>query len=67
MTWKYYREVSKLMFKWLNRRSQRKSYTWGQFGKLWGGEWQVPRPRVVETVTKNEQGEFVLEPNVSGC
>lgn len=67
MTWKYYREVSKLMFKWLNRRSQRKSYTWGQFGKLWGGEWQVPRPRVIETVTMNEQGEFVLEPNVSDC
>ena len=60
MTWKYYREVSKLLFKWLNRRSQRKSYTWAQFGKHWSEGWQVPRPRIVEVQTKNAQGEFEL-------
>jgi hypothetical protein len=41
---------------------QRKSYTWARFGQLWSEKWQVPRPRVLEKVTLNEQGEFVLEP-----
>lgn len=27
-------EVRRLLFKWLNRRSQRRSFTWDQFGKL---------------------------------
>ena len=60
LTWKYYREVSTLLFKWLNRRSQRKSYTWAQFGRHWGHGWNIPRPRVVESQTKNVQGEFEL-------
>src|SRR5690606_34271308 len=47
MTGRYFHEVTQLMFKWLNRRSQRKSYTWAQFGALWSGSWQVPRPRVM--------------------
>jgi hypothetical protein len=55
------------MFKWLNRRSQRKRYTWAQFGELWSGSWHVPRPRVVEKVIVNAQGEFVVEPEESGC
>ena len=41
---------------------QRKSYTRARFGQLWSEKWQVPRPRVMEKVTLNEQGEFVLEP-----
>ena len=60
MTWKYYREASKLLFKWLNRRSQRKSYTWAQFGRGWGTGWNIPRPRIVERQIKNAQGEFEL-------
>lgn len=48
MTGNYLREVTKLVFKWLNRRSQRKSYTWTKFSKRWYGDWQIPRPRVVE-------------------
>jgi len=67
MTGRYFHEVTQLMFKWLNRRSQRKSYTWAQFGALWSGSWQVPRPRVVEKVIVNAQGEFVLEPEEPGC
>jgi len=54
--------VTELTFKWLNRRSQRKSFTWKRFGKLWGGAWQIPRPRVVEHMARTEQGEFVLAP-----
>jgi len=48
MTWRYMRAVCELMFKWLNRRSQRKSYTWEKFMKHWKGDWQIPRPQVVE-------------------
>jgi len=60
MTWKYYREARKLLFKWLNRRSQRNSYTWAQFGRHLGTGWNIPRPRIVESPTKNAQGELAL-------
>ena len=30
----FYREIIKLLFKWLNRRSQKKSYTWEQFNQM---------------------------------
>jgi len=48
MTSLYLRAVTQLMFKWLNRRSQRKSYTWEQFFRHWKGDWQIPMPQVVE-------------------
>jgi len=48
LTWGYHRAVLGLVFKWLNRRSQRKSYTWAKFLRHWNGDWQIPRPRVVE-------------------
>ena len=48
LTWGYQRAVCGLVFKWLNRRSQRKSYTWAKFERHWTGDWQIPRPRVVE-------------------
>lgn len=47
MTSKYYQEVFRLLFKWLNRRSQRRSMTWKQFARRWPG-WNLPPPRVVE-------------------
>ena len=62
MTSKYLRAVSGLMFKWLNRRSQRKSYTWGRFYKHWKGDWQIPYPQLVEK-RKNryaKQSEMML-------
>lgn len=31
---KYMYEVTKLIYKWLNRRSQRRSYTWEEFNKM---------------------------------
>ena len=49
MTGRYHKAVTELVFKWLNRRSQRKSYTWAQFQKHWKGDWQIPAPRIVET------------------
>jgi retron-type reverse transcriptase len=48
MTWRYMREVTGILFNWLNRRSQRKSYTWEKFLRHWRGDWQIPPPKVVE-------------------
>jgi RNA-directed DNA polymerase len=48
MTARYQREAMRLLYKWLNRRSQRRSMTWRQFTARLPG-WQLPPPRVVET------------------
>ena len=45
MTAKYDREVKFLLFKWLNRRSQRRSFTWNQFISLLPS-WMLPPPRI---------------------
>ncbi|GAA5482006.1 hypothetical protein Hsar01_01221 [Haloferula sargassicola] len=37
-----------LGFKWWNRRSQRRSFTWAEFAEAWE-RWKMPRPRIVET------------------
>jgi hypothetical protein len=36
-----------LIIKWLNRRSQRRSMTWTQFGERLK-HWDLPLPRIVE-------------------
>jgi group II intron reverse transcriptase/maturase len=59
MAWKYFREVTRIVFKWLNRRSQRKSYTWAKFGPLWHGEWDIPRPRTRERKPESAQATLV--------
>lgn len=43
----FYNPVIKMLFKWLNRRSQRKSFTWEQYNKKmkWYG---LLKPRIVE-------------------
>ena len=43
----YFFEVGLLVYKWLNRRSQRRSMTWTQFAARWK-QWQMPSPRMVE-------------------
>ncbi len=45
--WSYYWQVIKFTFKWLNRRSQRKSYTWRKFILLLEYV-NIARPRVTE-------------------
>lgn len=60
LAWKYYREVTRIIFKWLNRRSQRKSYTWSRFGEMWGKQWKIPRPATCETQVRLETGELEL-------
>jgi len=46
MTSRYQREAMRLLYKWLNRRSQRRSMTWKQFTARQPG-WKLPPPRVV--------------------
>ncbi len=43
----YTRQAAKLLFKWLNRRSQRGSITWARFIDLWKRGYLVPKPRIV--------------------
>jgi RNA-directed DNA polymerase len=45
---KYRYEVRWLLFKWLNRRSQRRSMTWRNYSERWK-TWAMPVARVVET------------------
>jgi len=43
----YWMAVQKLCFRWLNRRSQRRSYNWTGFHELWKSL-HLPPPRIVE-------------------
>ena len=52
---KLYWECTKLLFKWLNRRSQRRSYTWEGFNEMFK-HFGISRPRIMETI--NRQQEF---------
>ena len=45
MIQKYKFRTMQILFKWLNRRSQRKSYTWEEFNKLLE-QYQIPKPRI---------------------
>jgi hypothetical protein len=44
---KYDLKAKQILFKWLNRRSQRRSMTWAQFGERLK-QWDLPLPRIVE-------------------
>ena len=57
MNWRYYSSVKQLVFKWLNRRSQRKSYTWERFKNLWLNHWDLPAPRIVESRENHSRGK----------
>jgi hypothetical protein len=48
-------ECAKLLFKWLNRRSQKRSYTWAGFSKMCK-HFGTPPPCILETI--NRQQEF---------
>jgi len=43
---KYYHQVQRIVFKWLNRRSQRKSCNWQGFIEMLK-RFKIPRPRIV--------------------
>ena len=42
---RFYYEAKRLLYKWLNRRSQRRSMTWEQFN-LMDQRCPLPRPRI---------------------
>lgn len=46
--WRFFEEVKEVCFTWLNRRSQRKSYSWGAFKRLLS---YIPlaKPRITES------------------
>lgn len=46
--------VRKLLYKWLNRRSQKRSYSWPALQRLLE-RFQVPRPRIVEQTRQRVQ------------
>ena len=48
MVSRYLRAITQLTYKWLNRRSQRKSYNWTKFYRHWLTDWEIPKPKVVE-------------------
>jgi group II intron reverse transcriptase/maturase len=45
--WNFAWHAKRLVFKWLNRRSQRRSFTWARFAEAWE-RWGIPSPRIVE-------------------
>ncbi len=44
--WSYLQEVRQIIHKWLNRRSQRKSYNWEGFNAMWK-HFRIPNPRII--------------------
>jgi RNA-directed DNA polymerase len=44
---RYWRAVKKLCWRWLNRRSQRRSYRTQGFDAMWEA-WDLPKPRITE-------------------
>lgn len=48
----FYWHVERLLFKWLNRRSQRKSFTWPKFTRMLERN-HISTPRITEKVNNN--------------
>jgi len=48
---RYRWQTARVLFRWLNRRSQRRGYTWRGFNRLLQ-RFQVPPPRIVEGVSE---------------
>ena len=57
---RFYHHTTHLLYKWLNRRSQRKSYNWRGFKELM--KWfRIPAPRIMEKPAK-QRLNFLWEP-----
>lgn len=59
----YHRRVVSLAYKWINRRSERKSHNWGSFRRFME-ENPLPRPRIVKVSYNlgSERGSITEEP-----
>ena len=51
---KYEKRVLLLVYKWLNRRSQRKSYDWGQYRKMLNS-YKFPKPKLYVSIFELKQ------------
>ena len=49
--WEFYRHACELVYMWLNRRSQRRSFTWARFTAMLE-RYQIPKPRITEKPPK---------------
>ena len=49
--WEYWAHVNRVVFKWLNRRSQRRSFTWGKFNTM-VNRYKIPTPYIKEAPSK---------------
>jgi len=49
--WEFYRHACELVYKWLNRRSQRRSFTWARFNAMLE-RYKIPKPRITEKAPK---------------
>jgi len=47
----FYDGVMRIWYKWINRRSQYRSYTWEEFKEMIG-RYEIPRPKVTEVRRK---------------
>lgn len=54
---RFWHAVKGLVYKWLNRRSQRRSYNWKGFAEMWRS-WGIPNPRIVEEAYGSKQRSF---------
>ena len=54
----YFSQICRILFKWLNRRSQRKSFNWKQFNALLI-RYSIERPRITQRVDRQIHFEFV--------
>lgn len=58
MVWKFREEIVKLLFKWLNRRSQRRSFTFNRFNNCLKYN-ILPRPKIyISIYSRNTQLSF---------
>ena len=56
----FYSGVMRIWFKWLNRRSQRRSYTQKEFAKM-TKVWDIPKPRIVEQNKNKIAAQYKFE------
>lgn len=67
--WKFAHHARRLVHKWLNRRSQRRSFTWAKFAEAWQ-RWKIPSPRVVEKpwppLRRTEPAPRRMKPSTTG-
>lgn len=54
----FYQIARKILFKWLNRRSQRRSFNWSEFQRILK-RYQLLLPRITETTYQQIEFEFI--------